>query len=300
MAGKTITLICQQNNQRLDRFLSEALPDVSRGEVQRWIADGRVHTPGLKMKPSARLPFGAEVTVTLPEAKAAPPAAQAIPLDILFEDEAILVLNKPAGLVVHPAAGHAQGTLVNALLHHCPSLAALHSERPGIVHRLDRDTSGVMVVAKTQTALQVLQGQFQARRVEKVYRALVYGVPTAPQGIIDVPLGRDPRHRQRFAPLPDGKPARTRYAVVQTFAGYGLLDVRPETGRTHQIRVHLAWLGHPVVGDALYGRRRTSLPLRRQFLHAARLRFDHPLTGRRLTFSAPLPPDLQTALDALV
>ncbi|RME43062.1 MAG: RluA family pseudouridine synthase, partial [Caldilineae bacterium] len=278
MDGKTLTLVCQTENQRLDRFLAEALPDVSRGEVQRWIAEGRVHAPGRKMKPSTRLPLGAEVTVTLPAPEAALPAAQPIPLDILFEDEAILVLNKPAGQVVHPAAGHAQDTLVNALLHHCPALAALHPERPGIVHRLDRDTSGVMVVAKTKEALRHLQGQFKARKVEKVYRALVYGVPASPVGIIDVPLGRDPRHRQRFAPLPDGKPARTRYRVVETFAGYSLLDVQPETGRTHQIRVHLAWLGHPVAGDALYGRRRTPLPLRRQFLHAARLRFDHPLT----------------------
>lgn len=298
MAGKTLTFTCQEVNQRLDRFLAAALPDVSRSRVKRLIDAGQVRAPGLALKPATLLPAGTVVTITLPPETTAPPAAQAIPLDILFEDETVIVVNKPAGLVVHPATGHAQDTLVNALLHHCPALAALHPERPGIVHRLDRDTSGVMVVAKSDPARHHLQGQFRARTVEKGYLALVHGVPDAPAGIIDVPLGRDPRRRQRFAPAPNGKPARTRYAVAQTFAGYSLLDVQPETGRTHQIRVHLAAIDHPVVGDDVYGTAARA-PGARLFLHAASVAWVHPVTGRRRVAQDPLPAELEATLDDL-
>ncbi len=299
MTRETITLICPADNLRLDKFLAAALPNVSRSQVKRYIIDGLVVAEGLPLKPSTLLAAGTMVVVALPEPELQHPVPKDIPLDILFEDQELLVINKPAGLVVHPAAGHAQDTLVNALLHHLPSLAQMHPTRPGIVHRLDKDTSGVMVVAKTNLALHSLQRQFKTRQVQKLYVALVHGWPQAPEGIIDVPLGRNPKNRQHFAPLPNGKPARTKYTVTQVFEEYSLLNIELETGRTHQIRVHLAWLGHPVVGDTVYGHRKTRLPLARQFLHASQLSFTHPTAAERLTFKAPLPPELQVVLQSL-
>jgi 23S rRNA pseudouridine1911/1915/1917 synthase len=293
------TLICQTDNQRLDKFLAESIPDLSRSQAKRLIDKGLVQVADLKLKASTLLPAGIEVVVTLPAPASQQLMAQAIPLDLVFEDDHLIVVNKPAGLVVHPAAGHAQNTLVNALLHHAPNMTKLHPERPGIVHRLDRDTSGVMVVAKTETALRNLQKQFKTRSVDKTYLALVHGHPTSPEGIIDVPLGRHPRRRQQITPLQEGKPARTHYLVIQTFQAYSLLKIKPETGRTHQIRVHLAWLGIPVVGDKVYGRRKSRLPLSRQFLHAQALAIEHPVTRQRLSFEAPLPEDLQAVLDSI-
>ncbi len=297
MSPEIITLNTQKHNQRLDKFLAEAIPALSRSQAKRLIDAGLVQAEALRLKASTPLPSGTTLTVTLPATPSPKPRPQAIPLDILFEDDQLIILNKTAGLVVHPAAGHAQDTLVNALLSHCPKLASLDDERPGIVHRLDKDTSGVMVVAKTQGALQNLQQQFKARSVQKIYLALVHGQPQAPQGIIDVPLGRHPQRRQQMAALASGRPARTRYALLQQWKDYSLLKLELETGRTHQIRVHLAWLGNPVVGDTVYGRRKNSLSLSRQFLHASQLSLEHPLTGQRLTFKAPLPPDLKAALD---
>ncbi|MCB0193357.1 MAG: RluA family pseudouridine synthase, partial [Anaerolineae bacterium] len=218
------------------------------------------------------------------------------------EDADLIVVNKPAGLVVHPAQGHHSGTLVNALLARYPELIeiAAHNtgsaKRPGIVHRLDQDTSGLIVVARTLEALQHLQKQFKARTVEKIYLALVHGHPETPEGVIDVPLGRDPRHRQKFAPRSDGKSARTRFRVLESFDEYSLLEIGLETGRTHQIRVHLAWLGCPVVGDTVYGRRRNRLGLKRHFLHAWRLCFQHPRTDEPLQFEAALDEELQGIL----
>ncbi len=298
MSPETITLNTQKHNQRLDKFLAEAIPALSRSQAKRLIDAGLVQAEALRLKASTPLPSGTTLTITLPATPSPKPRPQAIPLDILFEDNQLIILNKAAGLVVHPAAGHAQDTLVNALLSHCPKLASLDDERPGIVHRLDKDTSGVMVVAKTQGALQSLQKQFKARSVQKIYLALVHGQPQAPQGIIDVPLGRHPQHRQQMAALASGRPARTRYTLLQQWKDYSLLKVELETGRTHQIRVHLAWLGNPVVGDTVYGRRKNLLSLSRQFLHASQLSLKHPLTGQRLTFEAPLPPDLKAALDS--
>ena len=298
MPPETITLTVKKRHQRLDKFLAEAIPALSRNQAKQLIDAGRVQAESLRLKASTPLPSGVTLTVTLPAAPSAALRPQAIPLDILFEDNQIIVLNKAAGLVVHPAAGHAQDTLVNALLYHCPELASLDNERPGIVHRLDKDTSGVMAVAKTPEALRSLQKQFKARSVEKIYLALVHGHPQSPQGIIDVPLGRHPQHRQQMAPLAGGRPARTHYFLIQRWKDYSLLKLKLETGRTHQIRVHLAWLGHPVVGDTVYGRRKNSLFLPRQFLHASQLSLEHPLSGQRLTFEAPLSPDLQAALDS--
>jgi len=299
MPNRTITLTSQEDNQRLDKFLAKAIPNLSRSQAKRLIDAGLVQAKDLRLKASTPLRSGVTLTITLPSASQQELTPQAIPLDILFEDDHLITLNKQAGLVVHPAAGYAQDTLVNALLHHFPELARLDDERPGIVHRLDKDTSGVMAVAKSETALRSLQAQFKARSVEKIYLALVYGHPKAPQGIIDVPIGRHPQHRQQMAPLREGRPARTHYSLAQQWKDFSLLRLKLETGRTHQIRVHLAWLGCPVVGDTLYGRRKNPLSLPRQFLHASQLSLDHPITGQRLTFEAPLPSDLRTALDDL-
>ena len=256
-------------------------------------------------RPGAGVQPGDVIILHLPPDRPTVLQPETVPLDIVFEDDALVVVNKPAGMVVHPAQGHAGGTLVNALLARYPDLAALaqadagSADRPGIVHRLDQDTSGLIVAARTPQAWQHLQQQFKARTVEKTYLALVFGRPVAPEGIIDVPLGRDPRQRQKIAPRPDGKSARTHYRLREDFGLYSLLEVGLETGRTHQIRVHLAWLGCPVVGDRVYGRKKNPLSLKRQFLHAWRLCFRHPRSGDPLKFEAPLEDHLQTVLDSL-
>ncbi len=297
---------------RLDQFLADAIPDLSRSQIQKLIRQGKVlltsATAGDSFpapRPSTGVQPGDVVTLYIPIAGPDKLAPESVPLDILFEDETLVVINKPAGLVVHPAQGHSRGTLVNALLARYPDLAAMSqaeadsADRPGIVHRLDRDTSGLIVVARTPAALHHLRRQFKARTVEKTYLALVFGCPDVPQGIIDVPLGRDPRHRQKFAPRPDGKPARTHYRLQTDFGQYSLLEIGLETGRTHQIRVHLAWLGCPVVGDTIYGRKKNPLGLRRQFLHAWRLKFEHPGTGHPLQLEAPLDEELEAVLKSL-
>jgi 23S rRNA pseudouridine1911/1915/1917 synthase len=296
---------------RLDKFLADHLADISRSRIQGWIEEGRVTLDGRPARPSTRLDPGQCVRVFIPPPEEVRILPEPIPLGILYEDEHLLVINKPAGMVVHPAPGHTSGTLVNALLARFPAWAELdwwESEedeeeagadypRPGIVHRLDKDTSGLLIVAKSAGARSALQAQFQARQVEKVYLALVHGVPPAPAGLIDAPIGRDPRQRKRMAVVAEGRPAVTAYRVLEPLGEYALLEVMPKTGRTHQIRVHLAFIGHPVVGDEVYGRRRSRLACPRQFLHAARLSFRHPVTGRPMEFSAPLPPDLQAVLE---
>ncbi len=291
---------------RLDLFLARNMPHLSRAQVQKLIRQGRVLLADSSIiRPSAAVQPGDWLTVHLPPAESTRLEPESIPLDIVFEDDSLVVINKPAGMVVHPAHGHAAGTLVNALLARYPDLSTITRtetearNRPGIVHRLDRDTSGLILVARTPAALDQLRRQFKARTVEKTYLALVFGRPAVPAGIIDVPLGRDPRQRQKFAPRPDGKPARTHYRLVEDFERYSLLEIGLETGRTHQIRVHLAWLGCPVVGDTIYGRKKNPLGLRRQFLHAWRLRFSHPCTTEPLELEAPLDQELQAALDRL-
>ncbi len=297
----TRTLICVAGGIRLDKFLAQELPELSRNQAQQLIASGHVTINGNPAKPSTKLAAGTEILVatsTVDEPQT-PPATEDILLDILYEDDAVLVINKPAGLVVHPATGHTTDTLVNALLHHCPQLATLDPTRPGIVHRLDRDTSGVMVVAKTAASVEALQRQFKSRTVEKFYLALVHGTPRSSEGVIDVPLGRHPTLRQKFAPRPNGKPARTHYWLEEQFANFSLLRVKLETGRTHQIRVHLTWLGHPIVGDTVYGHKKNRLRLSRQFLHAQSLSFQHPTTGTLCSFTAPLPAELDDLLQHL-
>jgi len=288
---------------RLDVFLAKiAELRLSRSQVQQLIRDGRVRVDGRPAKPSLRLAAGAEVEVILPPP--APPdlRPEAMPLNIVYEDEHLVVLDKPAGLVVHPAPGHPGGTLVNALLAHCGSeLAGIGGVlRPGIVHRLDKDTSGLMVVAKSEAAHRGLSAAIKARKVERAYLALAFGELKPDVSTVDAPIGRHPVQRKKMAVVErGGRPARTRLRVLERFPGYTYLEATLETGRTHQIRVHLAFIGHPVVGDPVYGRRQGNLGLNRQFLHAARLSFTHPVSGKELSFSSSLPQDLALVLARL-
>jgi len=294
--------------QRLDQFLVGLIPDHSRSQIQRLIRDGRVQLTGRSATPHTALRAGDAIFVDVPAPVDAKPISQPLPIDIVYEDPDLVVVNKSAGMVVHPAAGHADGTLVNALLHHIEDLSGIGGERrPGIVHRLDRGTSGLMVVAKNDAAHADLTRQFHDREVEKEYVALVWGVVQAGRRI-DEPIGRDPVHRQKMsARARRARSAVTRVTHAEHLRGVSLLHVAIATGRTHQIRVHLSAIGHPIVGDRLYGGTRRHLPadvravmhLERPFLHAARLVFSHPEDGRRMEFTAPLADDLQAVLDQL-
>lgn len=294
-----------ESGARLDLFVARALPHLSRTRVQSLVEQGYIQVNERRAKASTRLEPGDSVIVRepIPEPLPVLPESASLPLDIVFEDQQLLVINKPAGLVVHPAAGHERDTLVDALLaHHIPLGAAPEDDdarRPGIVHRLDKDTSGLLLVAKTPEAMLGLTQQFQAHTITKRYLALVEGHLPVPEGAIDAPVGRDQRQRQRMAiTAQHGRDAQTLFWVEQEFSRFTLLRVQIITGRTHQIRVHFAAIGHPVAGDSLYGRTQRPAPPR-LFLHAAELRFTHPTSGQELSFSAPLPPDLQGFLATL-
>lgn len=289
--------------QRLDRFVAERLPELSRSFIQRLIDDGRVLVNDAASQSSRKMKAGDIVVVEVPPPEITEILPEPIPLDILYEDADLLVLNKPAGMVVHPAPGHATGTLVNALVAHAPEIAVAGSTRPGLVHRLDKDTSGVMVVAKTDRGHQALVAQWEIHSVEKTYLAIVHGVVEPEEGTIEVPIGRNPVHRQRMAALPTGRVAVSHFTVRERFAAATLLEVQIETGRTHQIRVHLAFIGHPVLGDEVYaGRRKLRQTVARepdrQMLHAARLGFHLP-DGSWRVFEAPLPDDFMAMLEQL-
>lgn len=294
--------------ERLDRVLSELFPEFSRSQLQSWTRDGAITVDGCKVKPSLKLKGGEQIAVDVslePDPEVRP---QRIPLSIVYEDEHVIVLDKPAGLVVHPAPGNRDGTLQNALLHHDPELAIV--PRAGIVHRLDKLTSGVMVVARTLQAHAALVDQLQRRTMHREYRTLVYGAMVA-GGTVDAPIGRHPTDRVRMAVVRNGKPAVTHYRIERRYRDFTWLRVRLETGRTHQIRVHMAHIRHPVVGDPDYGGRlklpsgaspglRAALQgLDRQALHAFRLRFTHPGSGEPVQFDAPLPEDLRHLLREL-
>jgi len=290
-----LTVGAPDSGKRLDRYLAALGTWGSRSQVQRLISDGRVHVQGQRVKPGTILRTGHLIEIE-PGPPALPPGieAEAIPLDVLYEDEWLLVINKPPGLVVHPAPGHWRGTLVSALLHHWqgprPGLDPL---RPGIVHRLDKDTSGVLVIAKETETLAALGQQFRNREVDKQYVAAVSGRMPRASGTIAAPIGRNPVHRKRMAVRPGGREALTTYEVIERFADVTFVRLSPKTGRTHQLRVHLAAIGHPVVGDVVYGRQRQPRRLmRRQALHAERLRFRHPRTDEWMTVVAPWPDDL--------
>ena len=294
---------------RVDRYLTSVLAGQSRSQVQRLIKDGKVTIDGDDVRPNRVVHAGETIVIEIPEPTAATPQPEALDLAIVYQDTDIVVVNKPAGMVVHPAAGHAQGTLVNALLHEIKDLSGIGGElRPGIVHRLDRGTSGLMVVAKHDRAHAELARQFHDREVEKEYVALVWGVVQAGRRI-DLPIGRDPADRKKMsARARRTRAAATRITKALHMPGVSLIHVAILTGRTHQIRVHLSEIGHPIVGDATYGglRRRVAgdlrplLALDRPFLHAGRLVFHHPGDGRKMEFEAPLPRDLQSVLDLIL
>jgi 23S rRNA pseudouridine1911/1915/1917 synthase len=293
---QVFSLTVEGPGQRLDRFLAARCPELSRSYLQRLVEEGQVTVNGHLRKPSYTVRAGDVVVVRVPEPSPVEGLApEAIPLSVLYEDQDLLVIDKPPGMVVHPSPGHSHATLVNALLAYCPGLGSIKGVlRPGIVHRLDKDTSGLMVVAKTDAALQHLQKQFKERMVTKRYLALVRGRVKPAEGVINFPIGRDPRNRKKLAVVGTGRPAATRYRVVATWARHSLIEAQPLTGRTHQIRVHFSVLGHPVVGDAIYGGK--SPWVERQFLHAVVLGFRMPRSGEYREFRSELPEDLRRAL----
>jgi 23S rRNA pseudouridine1911/1915/1917 synthase len=293
-----ITVPADMGSMRIDRYVAEQLPDVSRSYAQQLIGDGHVRVHDRQVKPSYLVQAGDEIEVTLPLPKPSDLVAEDLPLNIVYEDADLLVVDKAAGMVVHPAPGHSTGTLVNALLFHFPTMQIGDDLRPGIVHRLDRDTSGLLVVAKNDRAKAHLQAQQQARQMLKSYAALIHGHFKEPNGVIDAPIGRHPTDRLRMAITTDGRSARTHYRVCEELGPFSFVEARLETGRTHQIRVHFAHKHHPVVGDPLYGGKGTTLGLSRQFLHAQRLGFTR-LDGEWMECTSPLPPDLQAVLDKL-
>ncbi|HEX3709426.1 MAG TPA: RluA family pseudouridine synthase [Pseudolabrys sp.] len=328
-ATETVTIAAEEAGTRLDRVLAARIPSLSRSRLKALIVAGQVTVERRTIRdPATGVNSGETITVSLPPAEAPEPAGEAIPLNIVYEDAALIVIDKPKGLVVHPAAGHATGTLVNALIAHCgDSLSGIGGvKRPGIVHRLDKDTSGLMVVAKTDRAHRALSAQFADKSesgIERGYLALVWGAPSRPKGTVDAPLDRHPHARDKRAVRADGRHAVTHWHVLKRFAGQdstqqdgkpiaSLLACTLDTGRTHQIRVHLAHIGHPIIGDATYATgfktKASRLPpaaraalddLGRQALHAYRLGFDHPDSGKRLEFRSELPDDIRRLHDAL-
>ncbi len=305
MERRRLTVDAAHDGARLDVFLAARLPALSRSHVRALVAAGRIRVAGEIRKPAAPVHRGQEVTVEIPPPEAPTLRPEAVPLAVRYEDEDLLVVNKPPGLPVHPGPGHTSGTLVNALLARVPHLAGVgETLRPGIVHRLDKDTSGLLVVAKNERTLRALQAEIKARRVSRSYLALVHGRVDPPEGTIEAPIARHPRRRQRMAVVPAGRPATTRYRVREYFPGATLVEVSLLTGRTHQIRVHFAHIGHPVVGDPVYGRRRdrnseAKWGMTRQALHAYRLSFTHPRTRVPVEVEAPLPPDMDAALEEI-
>ncbi|MEW6772162.1 MAG: RluA family pseudouridine synthase [Bacillota bacterium] len=285
---------------RLDLYLARELPYISRSRLQRLINEKQVLVNNRGTRPSYRIRAGDEIRVNLPPAEVPQIEPEPIPLDVVYEDRYLLVVNKPRGMVVHPGAGHNRGTLVNALLYHCDDLSGINGVlRPGIVHRLDKDTSGLLMVAKNDAAHLALAAQLKARQVRREYLALVHGRVKDEAGTVAAPVGRHPRDRQKMAVTPRGRPAVTHYTVAERFSDHTLLRLRLDTGRTHQIRVHLAHIGYPVVGDPKYGRARSHLGLDGQFLHAGVLGFTHPASGEFLSFEASLPPELDAVLAKL-
>jgi 23S rRNA pseudouridine1911/1915/1917 synthase len=307
MNGRQVELILSTSGERLDKALTDALPELSRTRVQQLVKEGQVLVNGRAAKSSQKVEGGEQVVVNLPDPVDTELIPWDFPLDIRYEDDDLLVINKPAGVVVHPSAGHEQETLVNAVLAYCPVLPVIGSERrPGVVHRLDKDTSGLIIMAKNERALRMMQAQFKKRTISKVYLALVEGQVQPPAALIDAPLGRDPRSRKKMSVIPPGssrslqaRPSQTDYQTLVSYDDFTLLECRPHTGRTHQIRVHLAYVGFPIVGDTIYGRRKRKLGLKRHFLHAAQLTFNRPSDMEEITVSAELPPDLQNSLDQL-
>jgi 23S rRNA pseudouridine1911/1915/1917 synthase len=293
----------KDQEERLDLFLVECLPEFSRSRLQSLIKDGSVLINGMPAKKSGqKLESGSQVDVHIPPPVPTELVGEDIPLDIIFENDDLLVVNKPAGMVVHPSAGHDTGTLVHAVLGYDPEMEGIGGEeRPGLVHRLDKETSGLILLAKNDRAHRWLQDQFRFRKVEKTYLALVDGAPPTPSGRVEAPVGRDPSHRKKMAIMPPGKgrEAVSEYLTLEVFKEHTLLEFHPHTGRTHQIRLHCMFLGCPIVGDKIYGHRKQSIELDRHFLHAAKLKIILPSEKDAQTFEAPLPDELHAILDSL-
>jgi 23S rRNA pseudouridine1911/1915/1917 synthase len=293
----------REEEQRIDKFLVECLPDLSRSRLQALIREGYVHIDGLvPSKSGVMLTRGQQVDISIPDQQPTSLVPEAVPLEIIYENDDLLVVNKPAGMVVHPSAGHSSGTLIHAVLAHAPEMEGVGGiQRPGVVHRLDKNTSGIILLAKNDPAHRWLQDQFRLRKVNKEYLALVDGIPPTPRGRIEAPIGRDPSHRQRMAVLPSGKgrDATTEYYSLRRYTKHTYLKVHPHTGRTHQIRLHLSFINCPVVGDTVYGYKHPSIPIQRHFLHAARLDIILPGKKRATAFETPLSKDLSDLLDRL-
>ena len=286
------------SESRLDQYLAGLDTGMTRSRLSRLIVEGQVLVNGGPAKPSHKVRAGDRILLSVPPPRPSSVGPQEIPVTVVYQDASVVVIDKPAGLAVHPGPGHPDMTLVNALLAMCPDIQGIGGEiRPGIVHRLDKDTSGLMMVAKTHQAHNDLSSQIKSRQVTKGYLALVEGTPKPLHGKVDAPVGRHPRRRTRMAVVVGGKEARTNYKVIHQVAGYSLLEIYLETGRTHQIRVHMAYLGHPLLGDTTYGR--SSSLVNRHFLHAFHLGFKHPVNGESLEFKIDLPSDLTHVLDAL-
>ena len=297
-----MTITLNTDGVRLDAALAEQIPELSRSAVQRLLEDGAVTLDGKAVKKNAKLPAGTVLNVEIPEVRPAEHPAQEIPLDVVYEDEDVIVVNKPKGLVVHPAPGHPDGTLVNALLHHCgASLSGIGGEaRPGIVHRIDKETSGLLIAAKNDFAHAHLAAQLKDHSLARTYECIVCGSVRADSGTIDAPIGRDPADRKKMAVTEkNSRPAVTHWEVVARYPGYTHLRCRLETGRTHQIRVHLAWRNHPILGDTVYGHRKPELGMESQCLHARELTFVHPRTGERVTVRCELPEYFKAVLEKL-
>ena len=304
MSDRVINFIFEkQMHERLDKFLTESLPEFSRSRIQGLVANGLVDVNGLPAKKSGQtLEHGSSVTIRIPPPVPTNLVAEDIPLDIVFENDELMVINKPAGMVVHPAAGHANGTLVNAVLGYDPDIEGIGGEeRPGVVHRLDKQTSGLILIAKNERAHRWLQDQFRLRKVEKTYLALVDGKPPTPAGRVEAYIGRDPKHRKRMAVVSEkkGREAISEYQTLESFKSHTLLEFHPLTGRTHQIRLHCAFLKCPIVGDEVYGRKSQSVEIERHFLHARRLKIILPGETMPRIFEAPLPDDLERVLNLL-
>jgi len=289
--------------ERIDKFIVETMEeDISRTTVQQWIKDGHVFVNGKTVKPNYKLAAADTVVLKVPEPEELNLQPEDIPLDIVYEDSDVIVVNKPRGMVVHPAPGHYSGTLVNALLHHCKDLSGINGVlRPGIVHRIDKDTSGLIMAAKNDWAHQHLAGQLKDHTVNRKYIAVVHGELVHDSGTIDAPIGRDPHDRKLYTVTEkNGKQAVTHFVVLERMNGYSLVELKLETGRTHQIRVHMKFIGHPLVGDPAYGRSKgISMEVEGQALHAAVLGFSHPRTGKMLNFEAPLPKEMERLLQIL-
>ena len=297
--ARTVELAVEAGGQRLDRFVADRCDDVTRSAAQRLIAGGHVTVDGKNVRGSTAVQVGQRITVEIPDPQPSHLEPQEIPLDVVYEDGDLVVISKPAGLTVHPGPGHPDRTLANAVLALLPRAGSTMpaSERAGIVHRLDRDTSGLIVVAKNESAHTALADQFKDRSVKKTYLALVHGRPEPPEAVIDAPIGRHPSHRKRMAVVSRGRQSRTGYRTLERYTRFTLLELSPETGRTHQVRVHMASLGHPLAGDAVYGKAHPRLG--RHFLHASMLGFRLPSSGEPVELTSPLPEHLASFLAEL-